>query len=188
MTATGSSQTVRQVGVTISVSRAHSPDLRPVAFSAGWRVGLNNKLGRRMRSIFAKLFALPTPTREQVDAVARARFGPCPLCGRALTGHQLALLGSALVSGEESESTRLLREAVDKRKWSAAASIREWRGDSDELEFHALRCPQDARVALFKVNSYAEMWANDEVGKAIILDETGSSELLGTTLLEWRSL
>jgi hypothetical protein len=105
-----------------------------------------------------------------------------------LTGHELALLGSALVSGEESETARRLREAVDMRRWSTAACIREWRGDSDELEFHALRCTQDARVALFEVHSFAELWANDEVAKPIILDEAMSGELLGTTHLEWRSL
>ncbi len=141
-----------------------------------------------MRSIFARLFALPTPTSEQIDAIARSKLGPCALCGRALTGHQLALLGSALVSGEESETARRLREAVEMRQWSRAAAIREWRGDSDELEFHALRCPQDTRVAVIEVHSFSELWADDEAEKPVILDETVSGELLGTNHFEWRSL
>ena len=132
--------------------------------------------------------SLPKPTKTQVDALARVKFGPCPLCGQTLIGHQLALLGSAIVGEGESETARLLRDAVEAQQWSKAAAIREWRGDADELEFHALRCPKDARVALFAVNSYTEMWANDEVGKPVILDESAGGGFLGMTNLEWRAL
>jgi len=98
--------------------------------------------------------------------------------------HEIALLGSALV--DQRESVERLENAVERGDWSTACSIKEWRGDADEVEYYVVRCPADKRFALIRVHSYADMWSDDQRERANALTAAETRAIASITSLEWQ--
>jgi len=142
----------------------------------------------RMSGMLSKFFGLRTPKQSELQAVARRKFGPCPLCQRELLAHKLALLGSAILANGDTSAASILEDLVNGHKWQEAATIREWRGDADELEYHVIKCPSDQRVAVLKVRSFGELWADDLVENRIVLNREETLRIVAAGSLEWWSL
>ena len=141
-----------------------------------------------MSGVLRRLFGLPMPKQSELQAIARRKFSPCPLCGRELHDHKLALLGSAILSHGDTSAAAILEDLVNSRDWQKAATIREWRGDADELEYHVVKCPSDQCVAVLKVRSFAELWADDFVETRMVLNRHETLRILAAGSLEWWSL
>ena len=101
--------------------------------------------------------------------------------------HDHALLGSAIVS-EDGASERRLRAAVSAKDWRTAATLREWRGDENELEFRLIRCPVKDAVTLLDVWSFAAMEFSDRVASRRTLTPEERASLEQDLQLEWETL
>lgn len=135
-----------------------------------------------------RLFALPTPTREQILKISRDLYGPCMLCGKGLTGHDLAELASVIVEQTESRRSEILDSTVQKRDWVAASQFKEWRGDADEIIYSLIRCPLSDQFYMARVESFAAMGSDDRVTAREALTVSESAQVAACVNLAWHAL
>jgi hypothetical protein len=139
------------------------------------------------RALRLRVFGLRQPAPAQVRAAARNIYGPCVLCREALVGHEVTLLGSAIVS-EKSQSETSLREMLAAKNWQGAGRIYEWRGDADELEYRLVRCPWNFQLTLLGIRSFAALEYDDYIESREVLSEAESTEVQRELELRWESL
>ena len=103
-------------------------------------------------------------------------MGPCALCGQIPVDHLSWVLGSAISSRSPNRATEL-EQLITGRQWREAASIREWEGREDEIEYVALKCPVAGKITLKKMESVFEMRLDDKCLADISLDEADQVEI-----------
>jgi hypothetical protein len=142
------------------------------------------RLLRWIRSHF-DIFRLKLPTEDQIRAAARSRLGTCPICGEVPVGHELALVGSAIAAAESNSITRV-RALIGARNWREAATLQEWHGECDDLEYKVLQCHlSPITLILYEIESYAPLELDDRVTSRRILDESESEALVAAVQLAW---
>jgi hypothetical protein len=143
---------------------------------------------RWIRKMLAGLFRLPAPSPEDIAAITRKQYGPCVLCGEALTGHDIAELASVITSDPGPNRLITVDSLVRDRDWAAVAQFREWRGDADEVVYSAIRCPWSYQLCIARLESFTSMDLDDRVTNRDLLSDEESALLSSQVQLEWRTL
>ncbi len=127
------------------------------------------------------------PLADRALAVMRDRFGPCPVCGEALQGHAVVKLASVFVNGETDRELELER-LVSLRQWEQATAYQDWDSDRRAREYHLIRCPKKAGIALMRLLTTPEMWADDVVEASEVLREQDHGTVLRVAGDKWLAL
>jgi sarcosine oxidase delta subunit len=134
--------------------------------------------------------SFPSESVNDVSGVYRSLFGPCPLCGRPMDGHEYCKLASAIVAEPSSTSSGPdeLAQLVSQRRWREAAQVTQWAHDADVREYFAIRCPRTGRLGLVTVMFTHEFWSNDLLEEARALPEEDGKEISTIVGDRWRTL
>jgi len=113
--------------------------------------------------MLSKLFGKTRQEKhEGLVAYMASIYGPCPACGGSSSDHDVWEFASARPWSPGSHSANL-EAAIVRRDWLAAAKIWEFRGNDNAITYSFLRCPQSGSIALLRLESFVELWADDRV-------------------------
>ena len=101
----------------------------------------------------------------------------CPACNESFTGHQRWLLASVILD-TDTRRAHDLTSLIRGHQWEQAMQTKEWKGDRDEREYYIVRCPKTTQLAMVTLISVWELWADDYIETAKVLDDESSQALL----------
>jgi hypothetical protein len=112
-------------------------------------------------------------------------YGACPACGSSSADHEVWELASARPAAHESRSA-ILEDAIVRRDWLVATTIREFRGNEDAVAYLFLRCPKSSSIVLLRLESFSDMWADDRVTDRWVLSGDDLERARQAAVGQWR--
>jgi len=67
----------------------------------------------------------------------------CPRCKKSLHGHEHCLIASTILDPEHKLHVQELLSAIKGHSWPDVLKFQEWKGNLDNAELHAIRCPSN---------------------------------------------
>jgi hypothetical protein len=128
--------------------------------------------------------SLRKPSSEERAKIARSVFRSCVACGGDLSGHSFWRLASAIIDSEDRGDE--LATLIKDRQWNRAVQFQDWRGDRNEREYYAIRCPNRTEISLVTIVSTADMWSDDYVESTEVLDPESSRALADLVGDRWQ--
>lgn len=137
-------------------------------------------LGRLRRAL------KPRPLRDAenpTDSNILHFISPCPACGKAVVergdSHSYTLLASE-IAREESQDLKHFFHLYKTRDWLALNQVQRFEGAFNSALIYAVRCT--GGIKMLAVRSPVEIYENDSLVDAVVLDETEAITISGLPL------
>jgi hypothetical protein len=145
-------------------------------------------LGRLRTALKPQQCTIPNPqylpdTSDPTDEKILHFICPCRACGKEVVkrgdGHSYALLASE-IAREESQDLKRFFELYNSRRWEDLNQIKRFEGAFNAAILYAVQCTGGITVLL--VRSPVELFEDDSLLDAVVLDEIGASAINGMHL------
>ena len=112
----------------------------------------------------------------EISELRRMLGNRCPACARTLDKHRYVLIGRTVVSSENGQRLNEFFDCLTNYNWQKAKEFRDFDGEFDAAEAHALKCVTGS-IVLLHLKNPAELFESTSILNVELLSEEQAHDL-----------